>query len=253
MFCKQIIRTIVVVLISLSLILLSLPAFSAEKLDAQAILKKSDRARGNTSGLEWTITLEVKGGNNPDSRELIVKAQNDNSVAIFTAPNSVKGEKMLMKKNNMWFIKPGVSKPVSISPRQRLIGGASNADIASTNYAGDYNATIIGIEAVDGVECYVFDLKGKTKKVTYDQIKYWVSKDRNVGVKAEFYSVSGKLLKTAFFKYDETVEINAEKQPFVSEMRILDAIVRNSETVMTYQNIKVAEIPASEFSLESLR
>jgi len=253
MSLKKSIVTFTVVLISLSLILSSLPTFAADEPDSQAILKKSDTARGNTSGLEWTITLAVKGGNNPDSRELIVKAQNDNSVAIFTAPNSVKGEKMLMKKNNMWFIKPGVSKPVSISPRQRLIGGASNADIASTNYAGDYNATITGTEAVDGVDCYMFDLKGKTRKVTYDQIKYWVSKDRNVGVKAEFYSVSGKLLKTAFFKYDETVEINGEKQPFVSEMRILDAVVKDSETIMTYRNIKVAEIPASEFSLESLR
>jgi hypothetical protein len=245
-----------VLLGAVSLVVLSLFALvtlAEETPDAQAILKQSDTARGNTSGLEWTITLDVKGGNHPDSREMIVKAQNENSVAIMTAPTSVKGEKMLMKQNNMWFIKPGVSKPVSISPRQKLIGGASNADIASTNYAGDYDAQIIGNEAVDGVDCYVFDLKGKSKKVTYDQIKYWVAKDRNVGVKAEFYSVSGKLLKTALFKYDETIEIDGASHPFVSEMRILDAVVKDTETIMTYRNIKVTSIPASEFSLESLR
>ena len=233
--------------------MMNFSAAQAQDADATAILKQADRSRGNSSGLEWTISLQSFNKNKTDAMKLTVKAQNDNSVAIFLEPQSSKGEKMLMKKNNMWFIKPGLSKPVSISPRQKLMGDAANADIASTNYAEDYNAAITGSEAVDGVECYVMDLKGKTKKVTYDQIKYWVSKDRNLGVKAEFYSVSGKLLKTAFFKYDVTVEMDGQPIPFVSEMKIADAVMKDKYTIMTYTDISVAEIPASEFSLETVR
>ena len=39
---------------------------------------------------------------------------------------------------------------MSISARQRLTGLAANGDIASTNYARDYEGTIVGEEVVDG-------------------------------------------------------------------------------------------------------
>lgn len=242
-FC--IVASVFLFLLSQSLVI------NAEDVNPKEILAKADIARGNASGIEWNITIEVKGGKaDGDKREILVKAKNENSVALFLEPRSVKGQKLLMKKNNMWFIKPGVSKPVSISPRQRLLGGAANADVASTNYANDYDATLVTTETVEETECYVFDLKAKTKKVTYAQIKYWVAIAENLGIKAEFYSVSGKLLKTAFFKYNELVEVEGAQRPFVSEMRIQDAVLKDSETIMTYRNIKVAEIPASEFSLQ---
>jgi outer membrane lipoprotein-sorting protein len=131
------------------------------------------------------------------------------------------------------------------------MGGASNADIASTNYVGDYNTKLLGTEVLNEVLCYVFDLIAKNKKVSYDRIKYWVSIDRNLGLKAEFYSVSGKLLKTAFFKYEQTVEVDGEPNPFVSEMRIQDSVQANTETIMTYADVKVKKIPASEFMLQN--
>jgi hypothetical protein len=224
----------------------------AEEMNPADVLRQADRARGNVGGLVWDVKVEEVGAEaDEETTVLIVKAKDENALALFIEPKSSKGRKMLMKKNNMWFIKPGVSKPVSISPRQKLMGGASNADIASTNYAGDYEATLLSKESVDGVECYVLDLKGKTKKVTYPRITYWVSIDRNLGLKSEFYSVSGKLLKIAFFKYEQTIDINGEQHPFVSEMRIQDAVQKDTETIMTYTNVKVTDIPNSEFSLRN--
>jgi hypothetical protein len=78
-----------------------------------------------------------------------------------------------------------------------------------------------------------------------------VSTDRNLGLKAEFYSVSGKLLKTAFFQYEQTVEIDGKSIPFVSEMRIVDSVQADTETIMTYEDVKVKKIPSSEFSLQN--
>ena len=45
----------------------------------------------------------------------------------------------------------------------------------------------------------------KDKKTTYDRIKYWISKDRVVGVKAEYFTVSGKQFKSAAMAYTNTV------------------------------------------------
>ncbi len=83
----------------------------------------------------------------------------------------------------MWFYKPGLSRAVSVPRRQKLLGDASTGDITSTDYAGEYDATPLPDETIDGVPCYVFNLKAKTHAVTYDQVKYWVSKQRMVGMK----------------------------------------------------------------------
>ena len=91
------------------------------------------------------------------------------------------------------------------------------------------------------------------RKATYDRIRYWISKDRNVGVKAEFYTVSGKLLKTALFEYNNALFTDAEKRPFVSKMVITDAVIPEDITTMIYSDVVVKEIPDSAFNLNLLR
>ena len=152
----------------------------------------------------------------------------------------------------MWFIKPGLSKPVPISPRQKLLGGASNGDIASTNYAGDYTIQSFTQDQFNNEPCFLYELKAKNKKVTYDKIRYWVSKKRKIGLKAEFFTLSGKMFKTAFFEYNHTIALNGEERPFVSKMTILNAMVKTDKTIMAYHNIKIKRISPSSFNLNLL-
>ena len=158
-----------------------------------------------------------------------------------------------MVGRNMWFLKPGLSRPVPISPRQKLMGDAANGDIASTNYADDYTGALSGEEPVKGEACHVLDLKAAAKSVAYDRIRYWVSKERLVGVKAEFYTLSGKLFKTAEFRYDNRVRMpDGEEIPFVSELAIRDAIQKDKVTTLTYSAIRVQTVPDSTFNLNVL-
>ncbi len=152
----------------------------------------------------------------------------------------------------MWFIKPGLSKPVPISPRQKLLGGASNGDIASTNYAGDYIIEKFNPDEFNGKPRLLFDLKAKNKKVTYDRIRYWVSLSEKTGLRAEFFTMSGKQFKTAVFEYDHTIMNNGIKRPFVSKMIISNAMVKTDKTIMVYQNISIKDVPASSFNLSLL-
>jgi outer membrane lipoprotein-sorting protein len=160
---------------------------------------------------------------------------------------------VLMKDRNMWFIRSGLKKPVSISPRQKLMGDAANGDIASTNYAEDYTGELDGNETVKGEQCYVLELKAANKNVTYDRIRYWVSKERLVGVKAEFYTLSGKLFKTAEFTYDNRIALaDGTEVPFISALTIRDAIQQDKVTTLTYSHITVRPIPDSTFNLNVL-
>jgi hypothetical protein len=238
--------------ILLSLTIWSAAAFAAP--EANAILKASDQARGGgLLGIVWEIKLLSRDGEKVEEpQRILVKAVDDSSVAETQEPVRFKGSKILQVEHNMWLTRPGLSKPVPISPRQRMSGQASNGDIAATNYAGDYDAQMKGDETLDGEACYVLDLTAKHKRTTYDKIRYWVSVKRLVGVKAEFYSVSGKLLKTARFDYNNTIEHEGKRIPFISKMIIRDALV-DAETTMEFGTVKVKKIPVSEFDLGQLQ
>ncbi|NOT98023.1 MAG: outer membrane lipoprotein-sorting protein [Sideroxydans sp.] len=222
--------------------------------DAHSILSNSDQARGGgLPGIVWEIKLNSRDGDKVDEpQRLVVKAVDESSVAEVLEPVRSKGSRILQVERNMWLTKPGLSKPIPISPRQRMSGQASNGDIAATNYAGDYEAQMSNNESVDGEPCYVLDLKAKHKRATYDKIRYWVSVKRLVGVKAEFQSVSGKLLKTAHFEYNSNIEHDGKRIPFISKMKIRDALV-DAETVMEFGSVKVKRVAASEFDLGQMQ
>jgi outer membrane lipoprotein-sorting protein len=214
---------------------------------ALELLQEADRARGAAKdGITWDIVVETfeEGGGSKVS--YTVKVKGDDALAEATAPARNKGEMMLFNDRNLWFFKPGIKKPVSISARQKLMGQAANGDIASTQYARDYDATIAGEEKVDGKDTYKLELKAKAKNVTYDRIRYWISKDGKLGVKAEFLTVSGEIFKWATFEYDNKMTLGGRTYPFVSTMTIFDAIVKTNKTVIKYQ------VPRGEAHSDSL-
>jgi hypothetical protein len=230
----------------------SLSAFAAP--DAQSIVKHADRARGGgLPGIVWNIRLTSRDGDKvAEEQHLQVRAVDDASVAEVLEPLRSKGTRLLQVEHNMWLTRPGLSKPIPISPRQRMSGQASNGDIAATNYAADYEAKLIAEEKLDGELCYVLDLSARHKRTTYDKIRYWVSVAREVGIKAEFYSLSGKLLKTALFKYDNNIQFGVDSIPFVSSMVIRDALI-DAETTMHFGTVRVKKISSSEFDLGQMQ
>lgn len=240
-------------LIIVSILLTVACRAGAEDRNAVQILKSSDVARGGgLPGIIWNVHLVARSTDSEQVRELTVKAAQGDSLVEFSAPAKVKGQKLLTVGRNMWFLQPGLQKPVPISPRQRLMGEAANGDIAATDYAGDYTPTLTGQEAVEGEDCYVLDLRANNKAATYDRIVYWVSKARLVGVKAEFYTVSGKKLKTALLEYRNEIHYQGRNVAFVSRMVILDALNPASVTTMNYSGVQIARIRAEEFNINLL-
>lgn len=220
-----------------------------ETSEATEILRKADAARGNRAGVAWQVTID----SGSSSQTLDVKARGFDVLTETIAPAKHKGDKLLMRDGSMWFYKPDLSKPAPISQRQKLMGEASYGDVAATNYAEDYEPSALPDETVDGELCQVYDLQARSKKATYDRIKYWVSKERGVGVKAEYFTVSGKKFKSSTMTYDNTVEDeDGEPQIFISEMTIKDEVTKGNQTTMTFSDPTLEEIPARIFDVNLL-
>ncbi len=231
---------------------LLVPAAAAADPTAQELLAASDRARGGLpAGITWTVKIHTVEDGEASERTFRVKARGDDALAEALAPPRHKGEVMLFNDRTIWFVKPGLKKPVSISARQRLSGEAANGDIASTRYARDYEGTIAGVEPVGGVEAYRLELKARDGKATYDRVRYWISKEKRLGVKAEFLTASGELFKTAIFEYGNQVEVDGATIDFVRRMVITDASGA-STTTLTFEAPKAEAHPGSLFNVNNV-
>jgi outer membrane lipoprotein-sorting protein len=220
---------------------------------ASGLLHDSDRARGaarETKGLSWTS--EVTSVENGDTVKVTytVRVLGNDALAAVTAPPRQKGELVLFNDRTLWFYKPGQRKPINISPRQKLVGQAANGDIASTQYARDYEATSITEDKA--LKAWKLELKAKAKNVTYDRIRYWVSREKRVAVKAEFLTLSGETFKTAEFAYGNDILLHGKKVPFVSEMKIRDAVNPANVTTLLYRNPREEAHTPGLFNVSSL-
>lgn len=219
----------------------------------EALLQAADRSRGGLEGgITWTVELESTEEGETTRRSFRVRARGDDALAEATAPARNKGEVMLFNGRAIWFVKPGLRKPVSISARQRLSGEAANGDIASTRYARDYEGTLVGEEVVEGEQAYKLELKARSKDVTYDRIRYWVSKARKLALKAEFLTVSGDVFKVATFEYGATLKTDAGELPFITKMTIRDEEVKDEVTVLRFSAPKAEAHPASLFNINNV-
>jgi outer membrane lipoprotein-sorting protein len=220
---------------------------------ALTLLQESDRSRGGLEdGITWSVEITSTEDGTTTSRSYLVKARGTDALAEATAPPRAKGELMLFNDRTLWFLKPGLRKPVSISARQKLSGEAANGDIASTNYARDYDGTVVGEEKVAGEDAYRLELKAKAGNVTYDRIRYWVSKARRLALKAEFLTVSGDCFKTATFEYSNSMILKGKKFDFVSAMTITDAMGSGAVSVIRFSAPKAEAHASSLFNVNNL-
>jgi Outer membrane lipoprotein-sorting protein len=232
----------------------STPLSTQAQPDAMSLLKLSDRSRGgDMTGLAWDVYVSNSGSGADDTppQRLHIRASDTSSLALVLEPLNSRGAQMLQVGRNMWMMKPGLRKPVAISPRQRLTGQAAIGDIAATNYARDYEAAYLRDDAVDGEACYVLTLTAMGRQASYEKIVYWVSARRGVAVKAEFQSLSGKALKSAKFEYGNSIVIGSETVPFVSRMSIADELT-DARTLLEYSHVLARPIPSSEFDVSNL-
>jgi outer membrane lipoprotein-sorting protein len=220
------------------------PAFAAT-LNGPEILKKVDSLRNPLASFQLDVDLVSYRNQESEAWKMRVFGQGtEKSLVEFVDPASQKGQYLLMLNDAMWIYLPGTSRPIRISPLQRLMGEASNGDVARTNYSVDYNAELAGEEVIADLPCYRLELTAKDAAVSYSKVTLWVSKVSYEPIKADFYVVSGKLMKHAFFK--EFGTLNGHRA--ITAIEIQDAIRTGRRTVMRYSKLQPKDLPEKMFN-----
>lgn len=213
--------------------------------DASEIVKRADLARLPGVDFIWAVTITSYENNKTptvNGYEVYVKGTGRVLVRFVAPPRNV-GRSLLGLGRDLWIYLPDAGKPVRIPFSQRLVGQVANGDIARVSYAGDYTATLVGGDTVDGIACNVLDLQANSKEVTYSVIKYWVAREGFRPIKAEFYAGTGTLLKTGTF--DRFQPVNGHS--LATRLTLVDAIRKDKKSVLEFSNLRVRDLPDKYF------
>lgn len=223
-------------------------AFAAPTADA--ILSASEAIRNPGRSFSVTVTLtDFQGGKQVDTSTLqsysrLLATGQYSSLVRFVLPVRDAGKLMLKNGNDMWFYDPTNKASVRLSPQQRLLGQASNGDVATVNLAQDYKPRLLGEEEVQNGErqirrSYKLALTAESSDVTYASIEMWVDAENNRPIKARFFAESTRLLKTVYYRKYES-QLGTQRP---TESVIIDGLDPKAVTLMRFTGYISRDIP----------
>ena len=213
--------------------------------DATTILARSDEFRNPLTSFAIDVELTSYDGAKSDTSKFRVYGKgSDRSVVEFMAPATEKGKFLLMLRDAMWIYMPSTSRPIRISPLQRLMGQASNGDVARTSFTVDYTPK----SASEDGDAWVLELEAKDPSLSYKRVRLWIGRTTYEPLRADFYVASGKLLKRAHYRKYTTMA----GRRVISDIEIEDLVRPGRRTVMRYANLVERDNADKMFTKDSL-
>ncbi len=233
------------------LLVMAAPGLTWAALSADEILAASDAIRNPGRAFSVTVTLtEFQAGQQVDTSTLTSYSRTEQqggqfaSLMRFSMPARDAGKLILKNGNDMWFYDPTSKASVRLSPQQRLLGQASNGDVATVNLAKDYKATLVATEDVQDGErktrkAHKLGLTARSPEVTYATIELWVDADNNRPIKGRFFAESSRLLKTVYYRRFQP-QLGTDRP---TESVIIDGLNPQSVTLMRFSDYVTRVIP----------
>jgi outer membrane lipoprotein-sorting protein len=224
---------------------------SKEEKLAREVVEKADRIRFPDEGFQVDVAIaNSNAGQVTDTRQYRVLSKGgENTIVMVIEPAVDRGQIMLMKGRDLWIFLPNVSQPVRLSLAQRLTGQVANGDIARANFSGDYTPKILRTEKIDGEDHYVLELTAVDRSVAYHRVLYWVKQKNHFPHKAEFYSLSDRLLKTA--RYEKFQPMAGRARP--TRLVMQDALRKGEESVLEYSGMALRPLEDKIFTRDYLK
>lgn len=226
-------------------------ACAQEDTAARTIVENADRIRFPKDGFQVDINISSKSADqNEETRKYRVLSKgNDNTIVMTMEPAADRGQMLLMKARDLWLFMPNVSQPIRLSVAQRMTGEVAYGDLARANFSGDYTPHLVRSESIDGEAHDVLELNAVDKGVAYAKVVYWVKHSNGYPAKAEFYSLSNRLLKTC--KYENFKTLGGKIRP--TRLVMEDALKKGEVSVLEYDSMKARDLPDHVFTKEYLK
>lgn len=195
-----------------------------EELTADEIVKRADKVMIGDSA-RYDCVMFIKRPKIEDSKvkyKIYFKERGRKVLVRILYPPEEVGKDLLLIDDNMWQYIPNVEKSVRIAGTQRFMGGEfNNSDLLKVSLVYDYQAELVKITEIDGVECYYLVLKAKRPSAIYDRVDYWVRTGSFIPYREEYITLSGKKMKSLTYsdigKLDD--RIRPKKLTMINSLR----------------------------------
>jgi outer membrane lipoprotein-sorting protein len=232
------------------LVLCSSIVLPAER-SAEEILAAVDGIRAPGPSFAFDLKIDWR----PAGKESVIQKMSvsvkdlKKSLVRFTDPPENRGRLLLMVGQDLWIHIPSSNQAIRIAPQQRLLGQVANGDVARVIYSYDYKASLAGTDIFGQTSCKVLELSAKTAEATYGKIRMWVDAQNDRPLKAEYYTSTGKLLKTGL--YEDYQRILGKDRPM--RITIADAVRKGDMTALELSRMRIADLPDSDFSKDTFK
>jgi len=144
---------------------------------------------------EKILTLRVYVGDFTPGRLTPTK-----TLVHFLDPANVKGRLILYENQRTWIYFPGTQTPVRIPREQQILGDVDVGAILDIDYRLHYKPKLIENTSRDFSDDYAIEFTDDTGIEQHPRVVLWINKETYIPHKGEYYSLTGKLLKTAYFR-----------------------------------------------------
>lgn len=168
-----------------------------------------DRPQGkDMSGLLTMTLIDSKGKERVRSIKQILGTYGsvDKKLMVFQSPADVRGTSFMNwsyaeagKSDDQWIYLPALKRVKRISSEGRgdyFMGSDFTYDDLGDRHPSADTHTLTGSETIDGDPCWVVESVPKNPTDLYSRTVTWVSKEKSVGLKQDYYDKRGTLLKT---------------------------------------------------------
>ena len=238
------------------LLLLLFIASGAFGQDAKEIVKKADELmRSKSSYSELTMTI-IKPSWSRAMGMKVWALEPDYALIFITSPARDKGTVTLKRKNEVWNWLPSAQKVIKIPPSMMLqswMGSDFTNDdlVRQSSIVEDYNHKLIGEENINGYNCYKIEMIPKPEAgVVWGKILTWISKEKYLQVKADYYDEDGNLVKS--FVGSNEKKMNGRN--ILTHWEMVPKDKPGNKTVMEYAEIQFNyKIDGSFFSEQNMK
>jgi len=200
-------RMTLVLLVALALT--AATAAFAEPTGLSVMQAVHDRPQGkDMSGLLTMTLVDAKGKERVRSIKQILGTFGavDKKLMVFQSPADVRGTSFMNwsyaeagKSDDQWIYLPALKRVKRITSEGRgdyFMGSDFTYDDLGDRHPSADAHTLAGYETVDGEPCWVVESVPKNPADLYSRTVTWISKEKSVGVKRDYYDKRGGLLKT---------------------------------------------------------
>lgn len=217
--------------------------------DIQAVLATIDE-QNNFMDTDFSAVMTLLVQDSQKGVERIIVRQfrrdsEDKFLLLIQEPIQQRGQGYLQDGDNLWFYDPESRIFSHTSLKESFEGSdARNSDFSQSGLAKDYRVLNYTEDKLGAYDVYIIDLEAVHNEVPDPYIKLWVTRDTNLVLKQESYSLTKRHMRTMLIPGYQKVGTSIIPR----QMIFVDELVPGNKTQITLTEVSLDPLDANVFT-----